>query len=58
MASRTDVQYSLRKHNYDKPETAKYLGIGVSSLYRKLEEFDIPKDKEPAKSDEPAATTT
>ena len=55
---RQHILYSLRKHNYDKPETAKYLGIGVSSLYRKLEEFDIPKDKEPAKSDEPAATTT
>ena len=33
----------LRSHNFDKPETAKHLGIGVSSLYRKLEELGIPK---------------
>ena len=28
---------------HDKNETAKHLGIGVSSLYRKLEELNIPK---------------
>jgi len=41
---RQHILYSLRRHNYDKAETAKFLGIGVSSLYRKLDEFAIPKD--------------
>ena len=43
---RQHIIHSLRQHNYDKPETAKHLGIGVSSLYRKLEEFSIPKNLE------------
>jgi DNA-binding NtrC family response regulator len=50
---RQHILYCLRHHHYDKGETAKFLGIGVSSLYRKLDEFNIPKD-EPEKSDEPA----
>jgi DNA-binding NtrC family response regulator len=41
---RQHILYSLRRHNYDKVETAKSLGIGVSSLYRKLEELQIPKN--------------
>jgi DNA-binding NtrC family response regulator len=41
---RQHILYSLKKHGYEKQETAKYLGIGVSSLYRKLEELDIPKN--------------
>ena len=50
---RQHIIYSLRRHNYDKSETARHLGIGVSSLYRKLDELQIPKDledqeKEPA----------
>jgi len=40
---RQHIIYSLRRHNYDKSETAKHLGIGVSSLYRKLDELNIPK---------------
>jgi two-component system response regulator PilR (NtrC family) len=55
---RQHILYSLRRHNYDKPETAKFLGIGISSLYRKLEELDIPKDKEPAKTEETVPATT
>ena len=43
---RQHIIYSLRRHHYDKAETAKHLGIGVSSLYRKLEELQIPKDLE------------
>ena len=46
---RQHILYSLRRHHYDKTETAKHLGIGVSSLYRKLDEFNIPKD-EPEKT--------
>ncbi|MCC6676440.1 MAG: sigma-54-dependent Fis family transcriptional regulator [Phycisphaerales bacterium] len=42
------IIYSLRRHGYDKTETAKHLGIGVSSLYRKLDELKIPKDLEQA----------
>ncbi|WP_428939557.1 sigma-54-dependent transcriptional regulator [Fontivita pretiosa] len=41
---RQHILYSLRRHNYDKVETAKHLGIGVSSLYRKLDELNIPKN--------------
>jgi len=52
---RQHILYSLKRHNYDKVETAKFLGIGVSSLYRKLEEFGIPKGKD--SQEEPAATT-
>ncbi len=45
---RQHIIYSLRRHGYEKAETAKHLGIGVSSLYRKLEELKIPKDPEQA----------
>ncbi|HVT88689.1 MAG TPA: sigma-54 dependent transcriptional regulator [Tepidisphaeraceae bacterium] len=41
---RQHILYSLRRHNYDKAETARHLGIGVSSLYRKLDELNIPKN--------------
>ena len=45
---RQHIMYSLQKCGYDKVETARHLGIGVSSLYRKLDEMDIPKsDSEP-----------
>jgi len=41
---RQHILYSLRRHHYDKTQTAQHLGIGVSSLYRKLEELDIAKN--------------
>ncbi len=41
---RHHIVYCLRRHEYDKAETAKHLDIGVSSLYRKLDELDIPKN--------------
>jgi len=41
---RQHILYSLRRHNYDKNETAKQLGIGVSSLYRKMDELNLPKN--------------
>jgi two-component system response regulator PilR (NtrC family) len=41
---RQHIIYSLRRHRFDKAETAKHLGIGLSSLYRKLEELKIPKE--------------
>jgi DNA-binding NtrC family response regulator len=34
----------LKRNDYDKVETARQLGIGVSSLYRKLDELEIPKN--------------
>jgi DNA-binding NtrC family response regulator len=40
---RRHIIASLQRHGYDKTQTARALGIGVSSLYRKLEELDIPK---------------
>ena len=48
---RQHILYALRRHNYDKVETAKNLGIGVSSLYRKMDELIIPKTEG---GDEPA----
>jgi DNA-binding NtrC family response regulator len=41
---RQHIIYCLRRHDYDKAETARQLGIGISSLYRKLDELDIPKN--------------
>jgi DNA-binding NtrC family response regulator len=41
---RQHIVASLKRHNYDKGQTAHRLGIGVSSLYRKLDELQIPKD--------------
>lgn len=49
---RQHIIYCLRRHRYDKNEAAKHLRIGVSSLYRKLEELKIPKDLE--RVDQPA----
>ena len=43
---RQHIISSLRKHGYDKVETSRSLGIGISSLYRKLDELEIPKDLE------------
>jgi len=43
---RQHIIYCLRRHRHDKAETAKQLGIGISSLYRKCEELNIPKDLE------------
>jgi two-component system response regulator PilR (NtrC family) len=41
---RQHIIHSLRRHHYDKVETAGHLGIGVSSLYRKMDELDVPKN--------------
>ncbi len=54
---RQHIIYCLKRHRYDKTETAKHLGIGVSSLYRKLEELKIPKDIEQAETVEGAAAS-
>jgi transcriptional regulator with PAS, ATPase and Fis domain len=48
---RQHIIYSLRRHNYDKAETARALGIGISSLYRKLDELEIPKNLEETDSE-------
>lgn len=53
---RQHILYSLRRHNYDKAETAKHLGIGVSSLYRKLDELNIPKNLGESGTGEPSIT--
>jgi transcriptional regulator with PAS, ATPase and Fis domain len=47
---RQHILSSLRRHKYDKVATAQHLGIGVSSLYRKLDELDIPKNPLPAET--------
>lgn len=52
---RQHILYSLRRHNYDKAETARHLGIGISSLYRKLEELNIPKTMTEAPQEEVVA---
>ena len=56
---RQHILSSLQRHDYDKVETARRLGIGVSSLYRKLDELGIAKTQEgedapPATPDDPA----
>ena len=43
---RQHILYSLKRHHYDKAETARSLGIGVSSLYRKMDELKISKNEE------------
>jgi DNA-binding NtrC family response regulator len=40
---RQHILFSLRRHDYDKTATAQSLNIGISSLYRKLDELNIPK---------------
>lgn len=39
---RDHIIKTIRKYDYDKEEAAKALNIGLSSLYRKMEELDIP----------------
>jgi DNA-binding NtrC family response regulator len=50
---RQHIVAALRRHGYDKTQTAKGLGIGLSSLYRKLEELNIPKNPTEAAPAEP-----
>lgn len=52
---RQHILYSLRRHGYDKAETARSLNIGISSLYRKLEELNIPKSMTEAPSEAASA---
>ena len=42
---RQHIMYALRRHNFDKAETARQLGIGISSLYRKMDELNIQKNE-------------
>jgi DNA-binding NtrC family response regulator len=52
---RHHILFCLRRHDYDKAETAKHMDIGVSSLYRKLDELSIPKNmQEPNPAQTPA----
>ncbi|MGE5401875.1 MAG: sigma-54-dependent transcriptional regulator [Ignavibacteriales bacterium] len=39
---REHIIKTIKKYDYDKEEAAKALMIGLSSLYRKMEELDIP----------------
>jgi two-component system response regulator PilR (NtrC family) len=43
---RQHIIQTLRRHGYEKTQTASHLGIGISSLYRKLDELQIPKNLE------------
>jgi DNA-binding NtrC family response regulator len=56
---RQHITASLRRHRYDKAETARCLGVGISSLYRKLEELNIPRNPQepgaPTKGDQMSA---
>lgn len=40
------IQQTLTNHHHNKEETARALGISLSSLYRKFEELSIPLSKE------------
>jgi two-component system response regulator PilR (NtrC family) len=50
---RQHIVSCLRRHGYDKTETARHLGIGISSLYRKLDELEIPKNLQEADAGRP-----
>ena len=39
---REHIASVIKNHNYSKEEAAKALSIGLSSLYRKIEELNIP----------------
>jgi two-component system response regulator PilR (NtrC family) len=56
---RQHILMCLRRHQWDKAAAATHLGIGVSSLYRKLDELQIPKT-EPTAADAaaPAPSST
>jgi two-component system response regulator PilR (NtrC family) len=54
---RQHILHSLRRHDYDKAATAEHLGIGVSSLYRKLDELKIPKNPDEPIETQPDTTT-
>jgi two-component system response regulator PilR (NtrC family) len=41
---RQHIALLLRRSGYDKTEAARRLGIGISSLYRKMDELGIPKN--------------
>ncbi len=41
---RQHILACLSQHGYDKAMAAECLGIGVSSLYRKIDELEIPKE--------------
>jgi len=43
---REQIYRALSKYNWDKTETAKALGIGISSLYRKIDELGIANGRE------------
>ncbi|HNW92165.1 MAG TPA: sigma-54 dependent transcriptional regulator, partial [bacterium] len=38
------IRQAYRRHNYNKAETAKYLGISRQALYRQLEKLDPPEE--------------
>jgi len=52
---REHILASLRKHHFDKTQVAGALGIGLSSLYRKLDDLQIPKNADGSPDDEPAS---
>jgi len=54
---RQHILFALRRHNFDKTQTAQHLNIGISSLYRKLDELGIPKSLTEQPDQTTAATT-
>lgn len=38
------IRHMLHVHRWNKPKTAEYLGIGLSTLYRKIKELQIRKE--------------
>jgi DNA-binding NtrC family response regulator len=45
---RQQIIHCLKRNGYDKVASARQLGIGISSLYRKIEELEIPRSPEPS----------
>jgi len=50
------IANSLNRHNHNKIDTAKCLGISLSTLYRKLDQLSIPSDLEETNSMAQSAT--
>ncbi|MEX0777337.1 MAG: sigma-54 dependent transcriptional regulator [Phycisphaeraceae bacterium] len=51
---RQHIVYTLQRCEHDKAETAKQLGIGLSSLYRKMEELDVQRNPPEERGDDKA----
>jgi DNA-binding NtrC family response regulator len=50
---RNFIAQQLRLHGYNKDETARTIGVNLSTLYRKIDELEIPSETQQESSDSP-----